>query len=123
MDLMLFGPPGAGKGTQAKFLIDLLQIPQISTGDMMRAERKSGSDLGKRFDEYMSAGKLVPDALVIELMEWRPDQEYTRTGLDDEGMPILDVQLPRVELPIFPGKNVTVFCEVIAMNYLLNHYG
>ena len=56
MDLVLFGPPGAGKGTQAERLVEKLDVPQISTGDLMRAERKSGSDLGKKFDEYMSAG-------------------------------------------------------------------
>ena len=80
MDLLLFGPPGAGKGTQAKFLIDLLGIPQISTGDMMRAERKSGSDLGKQFDEYMSAGKLVPDSLVLDLMLKRLTQDDAKSG-------------------------------------------
>ena len=67
MDLLLFGPPGAGKGTQAKFLVKELGIPQLSTGDMMRAERASGSELGKKFDEYMSQGLLVPDSLVLEL--------------------------------------------------------
>jgi len=87
MDLMLFGPPGAGKGTQAKFLIDLLQIPQISTGDMMRAERKSGSDLGQRFDSFMSAGKLVPDELVIELMEKRLTQSDAKSGAIFDGYP------------------------------------
>jgi adenylate kinase len=56
LDLVLFGPPGAGKGTQAKRLVDLLGVPQISTGDMMRAERASGSDLGARFHGYMSKG-------------------------------------------------------------------
>jgi len=87
MDLMLFGPPGAGKGTQAKFLIDLLKIPQISTGDMMRAERKSGSELGQRFDSYMSAGKLVPDALVVELMEKRLTQADAKNGAIFDGYP------------------------------------
>ena len=87
MDLLLFGPPGAGKGTQAKFLIDLLGVPQISTGDMMRAERKSGSDLGKKFDEYMSAGKLVPDELVLDLLEKRLREDDAKSGAIFDGYP------------------------------------
>ena len=87
MDLLLFGPPGAGKGTQARFLIDLLRVPQISTGDMMRAERKSGSDLGKQFDEYMSAGKLVPDGLVLDLLEKRLSAEDAKNGAIFDGYP------------------------------------
>jgi adenylate kinase len=87
MDLLLFGPPGAGKGTQAKVLIELLGIPQISTGDMMRAERKSGSDLGKRFDEYMSAGKLVPDSLVLDLIKNRLAQDDAKSGAIFDGYP------------------------------------
>lgn len=87
MDLILFGPPGAGKGTQAERLVDRLSIPQISTGDMMRAERKSGSDLGKRFDEYMSSGKLVPDEMVLELMEKRLQQDDAKNGAIFDGFP------------------------------------
>ncbi|MFZ1864876.1 MAG: adenylate kinase [Polyangiales bacterium] len=87
MDLVLFGPPGAGKGTQAKFLVDLLGIPQISTGDMMRAERKSGSKLGQKFDEYMSAGKLVPDSLVLDLIEARLSKGDAKNGAIFDGYP------------------------------------
>jgi len=87
MDLVLFGPPGAGKGTQAKFLVDLLGVPQISTGDMMRAERKSGSDLGKKFDEYMSAGKLVPDHLVLDLIKERLTRGDAKNGAIFDGYP------------------------------------
>jgi adenylate kinase len=87
MDLVLFGPPGAGKGTQAKRLIDLLKIPQISTGDMMRAERALGSELGKRFDHYMSQGLLVPDELVLELIEQRISQEDCKNGAIFDGYP------------------------------------
>ncbi len=87
MDLLLFGPPGAGKGTQAKLLIDLLQVPQISTGDMMRAERKSGSELGKKFDEYMSTGALVPDELVLDLINQRLHADDAQNGAIFDGYP------------------------------------
>jgi adenylate kinase len=86
-DLVLFGPPGAGKGTQAKFLVDKLGIPQISTGDLMRAERKSGSELGKRFDSFMTQGKLVPDDMVIELLEKRLEQPDAQKGAIFDGFP------------------------------------
>lgn len=87
MDLLLFGPPGAGKGTQAKFLVKELGIPQLSTGDMMRAERASGSELGKKFDEYMSQGLLVPDSLVLELMEKVLSSEVAAKGAIFDGFP------------------------------------
>jgi len=61
--------------------------------------------------------------IVVELEEWKPDQDYTRTGLDEISMTLLDVEIPLVKLPIFPGKNVTVITEVISLNYLLRHYG
>ncbi|NOY89729.1 MAG: adenylate kinase [Deltaproteobacteria bacterium] len=87
MDLVLFGPPGAGKGTQAKFLVKSLGIPQISTGDMMRAERALGSELGARFDSFMSAGKLVPDELVLELMAKRLARDDAKAGAIFDGYP------------------------------------
>jgi len=83
----MFGPPGAGKGTQAKRLQERLSVPQISTGDIMRAERKSGSELGQRFDSYMSQGKLVPDELVIELLENRLRQPDAANGAIFDGFP------------------------------------
>lgn len=87
MDVILFGPPGAGKGTQAKILVQKLGIPQIATGDMMRAERASGSDLGKKFDEYMKEGRLVPDELVLELFQRRLKQPDAAKGAIFDGFP------------------------------------
>jgi adenylate kinase len=87
VDLILFGPPGAGKGTQSKLLVDTLGIPQISTGDMMRTERKSGSELGQKFDEYMTKGLLVPDELVIELLRKRLSQPDAAQGAIFDGYP------------------------------------
>jgi adenylate kinase len=87
MDLILFGPPGAGKGTQAKILVERLGIPQISTGDMMRAERASGSELGKKFDDYMTKGLLVPDELVLELFQQRLSQPDAKGGAIFDGFP------------------------------------
>jgi adenylate kinase len=87
MDLVLFGPPGAGKGTQAKRLSELLGLPQISTGDIMRAERAAGTELGKKFDEFMSKGQLVPDSLVLELLAKRLAQPDAKNGAIFDGYP------------------------------------
>ena len=87
MDLILFGPPGAGKGTQAKRLVDTLRVPQISTGDMMRAERQAGSEIGKKFDHFMSQGLLVPDELVLELFGQRLKQPDAKGGAIFDGYP------------------------------------
>jgi len=87
MDLVLFGPPGAGKGTQAKRLTERLGIPQVSTGDMMRAERATGSELGKKFDEFMAKGLLVPDGLVLELFAQRVAKPDAKNGVILDGYP------------------------------------
>ena len=65
MRMILVGPPGAGKGTQAARLVDQFQIPHISSGDMFRAEVKQGTELGKQLDHYMKLGGLVPDEVTI----------------------------------------------------------
>jgi adenylate kinase len=87
MDLILFGPPAAGKGTQAERLVHMLEVPQVSTGEMMRAEKKSGSDLGHKFAEYMEAGKLVPDEMVGELITKRLKQDDAKNGAIFDGYP------------------------------------
>ena len=87
MDVILFGPPGAGKGTQAKILIAKLGLPQISTGDMMRAEVSSGSELGARFQKFMSEGLLVPDSMVLELFAKRLEQPDAAEGAMFDGFP------------------------------------
>ena len=69
MRILLLGLPGAGKGTQAQFLIAKFGIPQISTGDMLRAAMKAGTEIGERAKSYMNQGLLVPDDLVIELRD------------------------------------------------------
>lgn len=87
MDLVLFGPPGAGKGTQAKRLMGSLRAPQISTGDLMRAERERGTELGKQFDSFMSQGLLVPDDLVLALFRQRLAQPDAKSGAIFDGYP------------------------------------
>ncbi len=116
MRLILLGGPGAGKGTQANFIKDNYQIPQISTGDMLRAALKEGTELGLKAKEYMDAGKLVPDDVIIGLVKERikaPDCEkgflfdgFPRTipqadALKEAGVPVeavVDINVPDGEI-------------------------
>jgi len=116
MRLILLGGPGAGKGTQANLIKDRYQIPQISTGDMLRAALKEGTELGLKAKEYMDAGKLVPDDVIIGLVKERikaPDCEkgflfdgFPRTipqadAMKEAGVPIeavVDIDVPDGEI-------------------------
>lgn len=118
MDLVLFGPPGAGKGTQAKRLVEMLGIPQVSTGDMMRAERAAGTELGKRFDDFMSKGLLVPDELVTSLIEHRLAKADAKNGVIFDGYPrtipqaeVLDGVLAKLSRHIDGVVSITVPLE------------
>ena len=87
MNIVLLGPPGAGKGTQAKRLIEAYGIPQISTGDMLRAALKAGTPLGLEAKKYMDQGALVPDSVVIGLVKERIKQKDCAKGYMLDGFP------------------------------------
>jgi HPr kinase/phosphorylase len=140
--VLLTGRSGIGK---SEIALDLLERGhRLVADDVVMITRKgegillgAGTDLVKHFMEIRGLGLIDVRSMfgirairyqkrvevVVELEEWRSDQEYTRTGLDDAMIRILDVEVPQVKLPIFPGKNVTVITEVISLNYLLKHYG
>jgi adenylate kinase len=87
MKLILLGPPGAGKGTQAKMLTEKFSIPQISTGDILRAAVKDGTPLGRKAKEYMDAGGLVPDEVVIGIVRERLQEADCANGFILDGFP------------------------------------
>jgi adenylate kinase len=87
LNLILLGPPGAGKGTQAERLRDDFAIPHISTGDMLRAEVTAGSELGQTAKRYMDAGELVPDDVIIEMIVKRLGDEDAANGFLLDGFP------------------------------------
>ncbi len=87
MDLIFLGPPGAGKGTQAKAIIDKFGIPQISTGDIIRAAIRDGSELGKEFKSYTDKGALVPDELVVRMVQDRLAKDDCKPGFLLDGFP------------------------------------
>jgi adenylate kinase len=87
MRLVLLGAPGAGKGTQAKKLIEKYGIPQISTGDLLRAAVAAGSQLGKEAKSFMDKGELVPDRVVLGMVEERLKQDDCRKGYILDGFP------------------------------------
>jgi adenylate kinase len=87
VNLIFFGPPGAGKGTQAQLLQQREGIPQISTGDMLRAAIRAQTPLGRRAQQYVDAGELVPDDVMIEIVEDRLNKPDARRGFVLDGFP------------------------------------
>jgi len=85
--LLLIGPPGGGKGTQAKFLVDYFTIPQISTGDMLRENVHNKTRLGKEARKFMKAGKLVPDSVILDMMKNRITENDCIKGYILDGFP------------------------------------
>ncbi|MEJ2314423.1 MAG: adenylate kinase [Nitrospirota bacterium] len=115
MRLVLLGAPGAGKGTQAKKLIGKYGIPQISTGDILRAAVAEGTPLGKEAKGYMDKGELVPDSVVLGLVEERLKQDDCKKGFILDGFPrntaqaeTLDGMLGKLGMPLTAAVSVDV---------------
>lgn len=87
MRLILLGPPGAGKGTQASAIVKKYNIPHISTGDIFRANIKEGTELGKKAEEYMNKGLLVPDEIVVSIVKDRLTKDDCKNGFLLDGFP------------------------------------
>jgi adenylate kinase len=87
MNIILLGPPGAGKGTQAKLISEHFQVPTISTGDMLRAAIAKGSPLGLKVKEILKTGQLVPDSVVIEIVKARVSESDCERGFLLDGFP------------------------------------
>jgi adenylate kinase len=87
LNLVLFGPPGSGKGTQARILQERRDLPQLSTGDMLRAAIAAGTELGKKCKAIMDSGELVPDEIVVGIIAERYDQPDCAKGAVFDGFP------------------------------------
>ena len=115
MNIILFGPPGAGKGTQAKKLVDFYGIPQISTGDILRANVREGTELGLAAKAYMDKGELVPDKVLIGIIKNRLKEADCKKGFILDGYPrtvpqadALEVILDEIDKPIDVVLNLEV---------------
>jgi len=140
--LLLMGKAGIGKSEVALDLVE--RGHRLVADDVVIVTRKeeqvligSGTDLVQHFMEIRGLGLIDVRAMfgvrairfqkrvevAVQMHHWDPDEEYTRLGMVEDTYDVMGVALPLVKLPITPGKNVTVLCEVIAMNHLLRHYG
>ncbi|PEN13424.1 HPr kinase/phosphorylase [Longibacter salinarum] len=140
--LLLIGKPGIGKSEVALDLVE--RGHRLVADDVIIATKRdeqilmgSGTDLVQHFMEVRGLGLVDIRSMfgirairfqkrievVVNMQLWDPDKEYTRIHMVEDTHEILNVDLPMVQVPITPGKNITVICEVIAMNYLLKHYG
>lgn len=98
MFLLLMGPPGAGKGTQAERLIEKYQVPHISTGDMFRAAVKQGTELGKEAKRYMDSGQLVPDEVTVGIVREGLARPECKNGFVLDGFPRTEEQAKQLDL-------------------------
>lgn len=140
--ILFVGKSGIGKSEVALDLIE--RGHRLVADDVIILTKKgenilmgSGTELGQKFMEIRGLGIIDIQSMfgirairfqkrleiVVELEFWDDNAEYTRTGLDNEYVNIMDVEIPYIKLPIIPGKNITVISEVISLNYLLRHYG
>ncbi len=111
MKLVILGPPGAGKGTQAEYIVEKYNIPHISTGDIFRENIKNNTELGKEAKSYMDKGLLVPDDLVIALVEDRLNKDDAKEGFLLDGFPRTVAQA--VSLDSILDKNDDKLTKVI----------
>lgn len=116
MKIVLLGAPGSGKGTQAKFIAEHFDIPHISTGDMLRAERDSGSELGKFIKMLIDDGNFVPDELIISLIERRILEKDCVNGFILDGFPRTKVQAEKMKemgIPVDKAIEIDVPFDLI----------
>lgn len=120
MRLVLLGPPGAGKGTQASAIVDKFDIPHISTGDIFRANIKEGTNLGKEAKAYMDKGLLVPDELVVSIVKDRLTRDDCKEGFLLDGFPrtvnqavALDSELHKMNTKLDRVININASAEIL----------